>query len=389
MRKNNLTLRYAATQFTYWAASTGAASFAAIYLMDRGIPSGQIGILLAVAGIIACISQPFLASLADQAKKVVLIPMLVLISLLCMGCFMAQLLAGIPMTAAGVIYVTALCCSDAMVPLLNALSVSYQQAGYEINYGMARGIGSLASGLASLVLGMIFAQFGRIWMLLFLLGFRLWNVLLILSFPKIGKQRNIENEKMKSCSVGEFFTRYKWYCVSLLAILFLGMYHAMTENYMIAIMQRLGGDSSHVGTALFISSIAGAPVIFFYGSIRRHCRDANLMKIAAVSFLVKSAAFYLAPSIHTIYALQLLQITSYGLLGPAQVYYARNKVKECDMVKGQAFITAAYALGCSLGNFTGGQMLNISVSAMLLSGIMMALTGTVLMFLTVDKSDLF
>ena len=57
------------------------------------------------------------------------------------------------------------------------------------------------------------------------------------------------------------------------------------------------------------------------------------------------------------------------------------------MVKGQAFITAAYALGCSLGNFTGGQMLNLGVSAMLLSGIMMALAGTVVMFLTVDRRD--
>ena len=58
------------------------------------------------------------------------------------------------------------------------------------------------------------------------------------------------------------------------------------------------------------------------------------------------------------------------------------------MVKGQAFITAFYALGCSLGNFTGGQMLNLGVRAMLLSGIVMALAGTAVMFLTVGKRDM-
>ena len=111
------------------------------------------------------------------------------------------------------------------------------------------------------------------------------------------------------------------------------------------------------------------------------------MKTAAISFLIKSVGFYLAPNIYTIYALQLLQITSYGLLGPAQVYYAKDKVKSCDMVKGQAFITAAYALGCSMGNFAGGQLLNQGVGTMLLAGIVMAFLGTVLMFLTVNKKD--
>lgn len=386
--KKNLTLRYGATQFTYWAASTGAASFAAIYLMDRGLSSGLIGALLAVSGILSCLSQPILASLADWAEKMILIPMITAISILCMICYAVQLIPQVPVLAAGGIYVAALCCSDAMVPLLNALSVAYNQAGYEINYGAARGIGSVASAMASLVLGIIFARMGKVWMMFFLLGFRLLSMLLMISFPIIEKRRAEMQQAEESCSIWYFFSHYRWYCASLLAILFLGMYHAMTENYMIAIMQRLGGDSSHVGTALFISSLAGAPVIFFYGTIRKHCRDTGLLKIAAVSFLVKSVAFYLAPSIHTIYALQLLQITSYGLLGPAQVYYAQNKVKSCDMVKGQAFITAAYALGCSLGNFTGGQMLNLGVSAMLLSGIVMALSGTVVMFLTVDKQDL-
>ena len=48
MGTNNLTLRYTLTQFTFWAASTGAASFATTYLLGCGVPSGIIGVLLAV-----------------------------------------------------------------------------------------------------------------------------------------------------------------------------------------------------------------------------------------------------------------------------------------------------------------------------------------------------
>ena len=44
----------------------------------------------------------------------------------------------------------------------------------------------------------------------------------------------------------------------LLGILLLGMFHAMTENYLIAIFERLGGGSSNVGVALFIPTVVEA-----------------------------------------------------------------------------------------------------------------------------------
>lgn len=47
----NLTLRYSWTQFIYWAASSGAASFATTYLLNKGLSSGIVGTLLAAAGL--------------------------------------------------------------------------------------------------------------------------------------------------------------------------------------------------------------------------------------------------------------------------------------------------------------------------------------------------
>ena len=112
------------------------------------------------------------------------------------------------------------------------------------------------------------------------------------------------------------------------------------------------------------------------------------MKIAALTFLLKSVLFCFAPSIPCIYLFQTLQATSYGFLGPAQVYFAGNRVRPVDMIKGQAFVTAAYSLGCSGGNFVGGQLLNFGVDAMLVSGVVMALMGTIILFFSFQKSDI-
>ena len=77
MGKKNLTLRYTLTQFTFWAASTGAASFATTYLLGCGVPPGVIGILLAAAGLLSCLTQPILAGIADKSKGFIVLKMMI------------------------------------------------------------------------------------------------------------------------------------------------------------------------------------------------------------------------------------------------------------------------------------------------------------------------
>ena len=412
-----LTLRYSITHFTHWAAGTAAVSFAALYLMKRGVSAGMAGTLLALAGLLSCISQPLLAAAADRAKKVIIVNMLIWMTLICCLCFVLQLISGIPVMMAGICYMIGIWCSDAMVPILNALSVAYEDAGYEINYGMGRGVGAVASAVSALGVGIIIAKFGTspkrpkmyLFLLvsksprsplpplchspvLFLLFFRAAGIFALIGYPKIKKNNSQKSNKEtkkgeNSCTLLQFAIRYKWYCVSLLAVLFLGMFHAMTENYMIVIMEKLGGDSSNVGVAIFIASMVAFPVICCFSFLYKRFKVTVILKIAAVSFLAKSILFYFAGSVTAIYFIQLLQITSYAFLAPAQVYYANEKVKTSDMVKGQAFITAAYALGCSAGNFVGGQLVNLGANVIMQTGIGMALVGVVIMFLTVNKRD--
>jgi len=129
-------------------------------------------------------------------------------------------------------------------------------------------------------------------------------------------------------------------------------------------------------------------VIVNFDWLRTKISDSWLLKLAGLSFLLKSVLFLMAKNVIAIYGIQLLQATSYSFLSPTQLYYADAKVSPADMVKGQAFITAAYTLGCAIGNFTGGQLLDVfNVRVLLWAGVGMALAGTAVFFLTVDKKD--
>jgi len=386
--KKNLTLRYTVQQCAYWAAAAGVVSFATAFLLEKGFAASHIGILLACGNLLSCGAQPVLASVADRIGGNIVKWFLVGLTAASMCCFSAIQLLPLPGPLYGLVYLLGVFALDAMNPLLNAVSVSYNRIGYKINYGVGRGIGSFAYAVSALVIGKVMAAFGADWMIWIALMLLLVNVAVTLGYPGMKTGATEAVRRTECCSVPVFFRRYKWYCVSLLGVMCLAMFHAMTENYLIEVVAPLGGDSGTVGIALFVATAIEMVVIVNFDWLRTKISDSWLLKLAGLSFLLKSVLFLMAKNVIAIYGIQLLQATSYSFLSPTQLYYADAKVSPADMVKGQAFITAAYTLGCAIGNFTGGQLLDVfNVRVLLWAGVGMALAGTAVFFLTVDKKD--
>lgn len=386
--KKNLTLRYTVQQCAYWAAAAGVVSFATAFLLEQGFAASHIGILLAAGNLLSCAAQPVLASIADRIGGNIVKWFIAGLTALSMACFGVIQLLPLPAGLYGLVYLLGVFTFDAMNPLLNAVSVSYNRIGYRINYGVGRGIGSFAYAVSALVIGKVMAAYGAAWMIWISIGLLVANVATTLGYPSLtesGVQRQAHSD---CCSVPVFFRRYKWYCVSLLGVMLLAMFHAMTENYLIEVVSPLGGDSGTVGVALFVATAIEMVVIVNFDWLRTKISDSWLLKFAGLSFLLKSVLFLMARNVMAIYGIQLLQATSYSFLSPTQLYYADAKVSPADMVKGQAFITAAYTLGCAIGNFTGGQLLSaFNVRILLWAGVAMAAAGTAVFFLTVDKKD--
>jgi len=387
MRKT-LTFQYTFHQMAYWATAAGVVSFATAFLLQKGFAASTVGILLASGNLLSCVFQPVLAAWADRTGGNVLKWMTAALTAVSAACFASIQLLPMPESMFGFVYLLGIFTFDAMNPLLNALNVSYMTSGYTINYGLSRGLGSLAYAFAALGIGKIMARFGANWMIWISLGLLVFNAAMALSYPSLMPLEGGEKKENNSCSVPVFFRRYKWYCISLFGVLLLGMFHAMTENYLIEIVTPLGGDSGTVGVALFIATAIEALVLVYLDKIRKFLSDNWLLKLAGLSFVLKAVLFLVAGNVMTIYIIQLLQATSYTFLSPIQMYYANNKVGAADMVKGQAFSTAAYTLGCAAGNFAGGQFLSVfGVRIMLLAGVAMAAAGTLVFFLTVEKKD--
>ena len=386
--KKSLTFQYTFHQMAYWATCAGIVSFATAFLLQRGFAASAVGILLASGNLLSCGFQPVLAAWADRVGGNVLKWLTLGMTLAAALCFGALQLLPLPQSLFGVLYLLGIFFYDAMNPLMNALNISYMTGGYTINYGLSRGLGSLAFAFSALFIGEIMARFGAGWMIWISLGLLLVNAAMTLSYPSLVSAVGEKRENKDCCSVPVFFRRYRWYCLSLLGVMLLGMFHAMTENYLIEIVTPLGGDSGTVGVALFIATAVEALVMVYLEKVRSRISDNWLLEIAGLTFVLKAVLLLLAGNVIEIYGIHLLQATSYTFLSPIQMYYANNKIRPADMVKGQAFATAAYTLGCAAGNFAGGQLLSaFDVRTMLMAGIGMAVAGTLVFFLTVEKKD--
>jgi PPP family 3-phenylpropionic acid transporter len=388
-----MTAKYSVAQSAYWMAICGLTSFAATYLQMKGFTASSTGIILALVSLLSCAIQPFVAAFADRTARVPLIFLIsgtALISCLCMTGLLALPLRGAAFAA---VYLLGALTFDSILPLLNAVAVYYTDRGAPINYGVGRGIGSLMFGVSSLVIGKAIEKLGADVMPVCVIALIAVYIAVMLTFPVARRGAGSAAAAavaadVISCTVPEFFRRYKWFCATLGGILLMGSFHAMTENYMINVMGRLGGGSGNVGIALAIATILEVPVFFWFAQIQKRLTTPLLLKIASLTFLLKALGLLSAKSIGLIYLVEILQTTSYGFCSPAQVYFASERIAPRDMVKGQAFATASYALGCALGNFLGGQIIQFSgVTAMLWAGVALAAAAVAVIFLTVGKVD--
>ena len=387
MKSRNLTLKYSIHQAVYWSGYCGLYSFAATYLLAKGYSAATVGWILFFGNFISFLLQPILADFADKAQKNVIPKLMCLLSVASVGCILAVRFVSMSTAVFALLYLAAIFTLDMQQPLLNSLNVYYTVRTWKINYALARAVGGLAFAGASLALGYIMEGYSVDWMPVISAALIIASAVLSISYPKDESRLNSGVSAAESTSILKFFGKYGWYSASLAGILLLALIHAMSENYLIEILRPLGGDSSNVGIALFIATIVEAPATACFGYTYKKLGSRRILLIAGISFTVKMILFALARSITAVYLIQLLQVASYVMLSPVQMYYAQECTGTEDMVKGQSVITAAYTLGCAFGNLFGGIIISArGVGAMLLIAIALGAAGLLCIAVCVPKA---
>ena len=375
--------RYKLLQGCFWMIFCAGTGFISLYLQGKGYTNTEIGTVTAVFGILAVILQPVLGRISDSSPRLNWKAMLRLLLLpFLLTCI---LMLVIPGKLAGLLIGVAMLLANLMMPFVHSANFDYTEAGEKINFGVARGIGSGLYAMLALLIGTLAESFGSsvIPVAGMLLAASYWVIVAFM--PDVPHPVRKDREKQRHS--GGFVKRYPWFMVMLMAALLMSTSHNMVNTYLLQIIQSMGGNSSHLGTALAIQAVVELPVLFCFSLLLKRFLPSTLMVISAVGYVLKALFYCVSGSIAMIYANQLFQMCSFAIYASASVYYAASAVKPEDRTTGQAFMTSMMAAGTVTGSFIGGLLLdNCGLPLLLWSNVAVALAALCLAGISAKQS---
>ncbi|MCI7302156.1 MAG: MFS transporter, partial [Clostridia bacterium] len=254
--KRLLNFEYACIHGTYWMFYGVASSFASVFLLARGYSSSQIGVTLAAANILAVVLQPMVADLADRVKRLSLIGITEILTIMMMAVTVGLFIFDGRTAALCTTFVLLIAWHTVLHPLFNSLTFKLEECGVAINFGVARSMGSLAYSALVAVLGTLVEERGIL--VLPITGEIILAMLLIsLIFTKksYDQARQINEKKVpaaaekpngkdeESINLWQFIKNNKPFFLVNLGVIGLYFSNSILNNYMMQIVASVGGSS--------------------------------------------------------------------------------------------------------------------------------------------------
>lgn len=207
-QKQNLTPGYACIQGFFWMVFAAVMGFSSIYLLSAGFSNTEIGLIIAAAGTVSAVLQPVTASYADRPESPSLKKILIVLGAALLVCAVLLLaLRQRVVLLTGLFYGGCITITQLIVPLMNALGMETLNQGYSLNFGVSRGMGSVAYAVAAYILGIIAAKAGAfsVPLSILLINGCCVSALVLFPFSKTVRESKTEKEKKAPVRSPSFF----------------------------------------------------------------------------------------------------------------------------------------------------------------------------------------
>ena len=360
MKRNHATAAYALTQISIWGTYGFLFTYANPYMTEKlGLSDTLAGWLLCLATALACLLQPLLTAVADRTRwnvRRILLCSGVLTAL----CAALTLLPGLSVAAYAVLFGSACVFLQIQPAFSNALGMEGIHGGLNINFAVARGIGSVSFGVAAKLAALLIGVMGMNGASLLGAASSLLLVAAVLLMPR-GSRLTPKTEEAPT-SAWEFFRESPKMAVLLVGVMLLYVGHNVLSNCMFRIAQwKVAGGSNATavqGTAVMIAAIVELPTMFLFTKLGKRFRCDRLVLTACLFMTLRIVASILLPGQWGLYITQLAQILGYALFAVSTVYYVGTVVPKHNVVKGQTYLGLANTLGSLLAFALGGSLID-------------------------------
>ena len=374
------TFKYLLMQMFYWACFCAIFSFANPYLSSKGVPVSTIGTILAIASILSVIIQPYLAKLIDTYEFFTVRTSILLSLIVPVFAIILMIISDNPLILY-TSYTIALCGFLNVQTFMYPFIFEYMNRGYKVNFGFARGMGSISYAIASYTLGTLSAKYSLNFLPMYFLVLTILVILMILTFEPLGKIKKHE-EHLPDVSLRDFYNRNKSFFIVLLAIVLIFFTATAFNNFLRNILVSINYSNYEVGICFTLSSLSEFPVMASIPLLHKKFSYYTLFLVSTVGFSLKAIMLVIGAisgNIYLIYFSQLFQALGFAIYIPVSLFYITDTFETRDVIKAQAYIGTALTLGSILGNYIGAQICqNISIFALLVISTIISMLGTAL-----------
>ena len=377
-----VTFHYMIITGGFWMAFCVVTAYAAVFLHGAGYDDQELGIILALGNVGGAVLSPVLGAWIDRNRKIrhaqviyallaVQVLLLVLLrvnprkSFLCAACYVLYLAFMMPVNA------------------LNLdLCVRLEHAKAPLNFGLARSMGSFAFVILSTLLGILTESLGYT-----MLPFAGLAVIALQAAGNRLVDRDLRGAEERipaaaaeiqerASSLVTFIRENYGFCLMLFGTIIIFIAHNTDGNFLINLVENLGGGPAVMGYLAAFTAIVEVPVMMFSDRLPKRWSRVQYIRLAFVFFVLKTLAYALAPSIPLLFAARILQAPSYALYTVLIVGYADEVVSRKDSAKAQSLAFSMTTIGSVLASLIGGSMFKTAgVRPTMLTATLFALVG--------------
>lgn len=344
--ENRLKLYY----IVYFASLAAFLPFIAVYLQEKGLDFGRIGIILAVYSITGVAIQPMWGYVSDKllGKRWTLMVLLLGATAAALGFNRSYTLASILVVMLIFVFFQS---PAAMV--LDSLVYELAEDNPGMQYGRFRLMGSFGFAVGALAMGQVVTRIGvsRIFWV-----FGALSLVGILILSGIRSSKRDSHDPLRIEDVGRVLGDRR-VIFFLIAVGVLNISIGSNNSYLPVLIMSTGGNLSHVGLMSFLIAMVELP--FFFNGDRLILKYGPL-RMLMVSGAIYAVRFFIVSTLDSfilVMFVQLVQGISFAFYMVSAMHYLNSVVPANMKATAMTVFGAVTVFGNFLGNMFGGQII--------------------------------
>jgi len=326
-------LRASVFHFTVFTTSGAASAYLGVWLAQRGVSPGEIGIVSAAPVLALMLLNLYVGRLADRASdwKQMIVLLSLVAGVLPFGLFLAAGFMGIL-----VVWTLFSIPAGALPPVVDAATLRMTERN-GTSFGNIRGWGTLGSMVATAVTGLVVAWLGSVAFVPVLVGFSLARALLSLQLPRFrAPERAVVLAPTQTA--GKLREVLKgWFVLPLVAFALVQATHAILSAFAALIWVQQGVPQEVIGPLVAISQAAEAVVMFVWRRVGARVSARHMILAACLATVLRWALVAMSPPVWALFLLQLLHAVTFAIGYLGTVHFIANWTREEIAAEAQSF----------------------------------------------------